>query len=93
MSSAHKKDIFAFFLVGSEPLQAMFWGVTSLLHLGFHFHAADEYYLDSLLGLYDDALQYLADHAIVIGKRMIFHAVEDGKDQPGKRWRNSPEGL
>ena len=80
MSSAHEKDTFAVSLVGSEPLQALLEGVTSLLHLGFHFHAADEYYLDPLLGLYDDALQYLADHGIVIGKRMILHAVENGED-------------
>ena len=87
MSSAHEKDIFAVSLVGSEPLQALLGSMTSLLHLGFHFHAADEHHLDLLLGFYDDALQDLADHCIVIGKRMIFHAVEDGEDivQSGRR--------
>ena len=87
LSSAHEKDIFAVSLVGSEPLQALLGSMTSLLHLGFHFHAADEHHLDLLLGFYDDALQDLADHCIVIGKRMIFHAVEDGEDivQSGRR--------
>ena len=80
MSSAHEKDIFAVSLVGSEPLQALLGSMRSLLHLGFHFHAADEHHLDLLLGFYDDALQDLADHCIVIGERMIFHAVEDGED-------------
>lgn len=87
LSSAHEKDIFAFFLVGFEPPQAMFGGMTSLLYLGFHFHAADEHHLDPLLGFYDDALQDLADHGIVIGERMVLHAIEDGKDivQSGRR--------
>ena len=80
MSSAHEKDIFAVSLVGSEPLQSLLGSMTSLLRLGFHFHAAGEYHLDLLFGLYDDALENLADHCIVIGKRMIFHAVEDGED-------------
>ena len=71
LSSAHEKDIFAVSLVGSEPLQALLGSMTSLLHLGFHFHAADEHHLDLLLGFYDDALQDLADHCIVISEYFI----------------------
>lgn len=74
-------------MVGAEPPQTMFVGMTSQLHLGFHFRAADEHHLDLLLGFYDDALQDLADHCIVIGERMILHAIEAGKDivQSGDR--------
>ena len=76
VSSVRKKDIFVISLAESEPLQALVEGMTSLIHLGFHFHAADEDHLDLLLGFYDDASQDLPDHSIVIGEWMIFHTID-----------------